>query len=149
MVKKKFIDLKEDDTVYWISMVDSEIQEAFGTSLKTLKVSGLVRSTNMYTISVRTKGGTFFTVEPNKSAHVLRINQKDEVDLSFEVYATTKEEAVEKAREEILGRLRELVIIKKRVNESETGLLLAEATLDNVDTSEETSLEEFASMALG
>ncbi len=149
MVKKKFIDLKEGDIVYWISMVDSEIQEAFDTCIKALKVSSIVRSTNVYSISVRTDGGTFFTAEPNKSVHVLRINQNDEIDLSFEVYATTKEEAVDKARDEIIGRIRELALIKRRANEAETGLLLAEATLDNVDLSEKTSAEEFASMALG
>ena len=43
-----------------------------------------------------------------------------------------------------------LSLIKKRANESETGLLLAQAALDVVEEEqEEVSLEEFASMALG
>ena len=149
MTKKKFIDLREGDTIYWISMTDSELNEAFGTSLKKLETSGLIRTTDMYSISVRTKGGTFFTTSPNNTFHINRINQQDEVDLSFEVYATTREEAIEEAQKLVAQRLKTLDIIKRRVNESETGLLLADAALDTLsEEEEEPSLEEFASMAL-
>ena len=149
MTKKKFIDLKEGDTIYWISMTDSELNEAFGTSLKKLETSGLIRTTDMYSISVRTKGSTFFTTSPNNTFHINRINQQDEVDLSFEVYATTREEAIEEAQKLVAQRLKTLDIIKRRVNESETGLLLADAALDTLsEEEEEPSLEEFASMAL-
>ena len=149
MTKKKFIDLREGDTIYWISMTDSELNEAFGTSLKKLETSGLIRTTDMYSISVRTKGGTFFTTSPNNTFHINRINQQDEVDLSFEVYATTREEAIEEAQKLVAQRLKTLDIIKRRVNESETGLLLADAALDALsEEEEEPSLEEFASMAL-
>lgn len=149
MTKKKFIDLREGDTIYWISMTDSELNEAFGTSLKKLETSGLIRTTDMYSISVRTKGGTFFTTSPNNTFHINRINQQDEVNLSFEVYATTREEAIEEAQKLVAQRLKTLDIIKRRVNESETGLLLADAALDALsEEEEEPSLEEFASMAL-
>ena len=45
-------------------------------------------------------------------------------------------------------KLKMLGLIKRRLNEAETGLILADATLDQVDLTEEPSLEEFAEMAL-
>lgn len=149
MAKKKFIDLKEGDIIYHISMTDSELNEAFGTCLKKLEFAGMIRTTDMYSLSIRTKGGTFFTTRPNVTFYINRINQQDEVNLSFEVFATTREEAIEEAQKLVTERLRTLNIIKRRLNESETGLLLADTALDTLSTEEEEpSLEEFASMAL-
>jgi hypothetical protein len=76
-------------------------------------------------------------------------NTQDEVNLTFNIYATTKAEAVEKAQELVERKIKILGLIKNRVNEAETGLILAETVLDMIDTTEEPSLEEFASMALG
>ena len=148
MTKKKFANIREGDTIYWISMKDSELNETSGTCLKELEVSGIIRSTNVFMLSIRTKGGTFFTTSSEKTVHVQLNNEQDEINLSFDVYATTKEEAVDKALEEINRKENLLGLIKKRLNESETGLLLANTTLSTIDTEEEPSLEEFAAMAL-
>jgi hypothetical protein len=147
---KKFIDLKMGDPIYWLSMEDSEFKEFNGKSLKKLVFDNAIRTTDMYSMSIRTKGGTFFSVSPTADVYLSMANYNDEVNLSFDIYATTVEAAVEKAREVIYERMGTLSLIKKRVNESETGLLLAEASLDVIEEEEdEMSLEEFASMALG
>jgi len=147
---KKFIDLKMGDPIYWLSMEDSEFKESNGKSLKKLVFDNAIRTTDMYSMSIRTKGGTFFSVSPTSDVYLSMANYNDEVNLSFDIYATTVEAAVEKAREVIHERMGILSLIKKRVNESETGLLLAEASLDVIEEEEdEMSLEEFASMALG
>ena len=148
-MKKKIVDLKEGDVIYHISMGDSELNEKNGTCMQELTVENIVKSFSINSTSVRASGNTFFTTDPENSVYIKRIDYQDEIDLSFEIYATTKEEAVEEAQKLVLGRLRTLDLIKKRINESETGLMIAEASLNFVDTTEEQSLEEFASMALG
>lgn len=147
MKKKKLIDLREGDTVYWISMVECEINDVVST-VRELQVSGIVRSIDGFNVSVRTVGGTFFTGKNDNTCVTTQDNVQDEINLSFDVYATTKEEAVEKAQEFITSKLRLLALIKRRLNEAETGLILADAMLDQVDLTEEPSLEEFAEMAL-
>lgn len=147
MKKKKLIDLREGDTVYWISMVECEINDIVSV-VRELQVSGTIRSTDGFNVSVRTFGGTFFTGKNDDTCVTTQDNVQDEINLSFDVYATTKEEAVEKAQGFIASKLRLLGLIKRRLNEAETGLILADATLDQVDLTEEPSLEEFAEMAL-
>ena len=147
MKKKKLIDLREGDTVYWISMVECELNDIVSV-VRELQVSGTIRSTDGFSVSVRTFGGTFFSGKNDDTCVTTQDNVQDEINLSFDVYATTKEEAVEKAQEFIARKLRMLGLIKRRLNEAETGLILADATLDQVDLTEEPSLEEFAEMAL-
>lgn len=150
MKKKNFIDLKMGDPIYCLSMEDSEFKEFNGKCLKRLIFDNAIRTTDMYSMSIRTKGGTYFSVSPTSDVYLSILNQNDEVNLSFDIYATNIESAVDKAREVIAERMGILSLIKKRLNESETGLLLAEAALDVVEEEEEEqSLEEFASMALG
>lgn len=147
MKKKKLIDLREGDTIYWISMVECELNDIVSV-VRELQVSGTIRSTDGFNVSVRTFGGTFFSGKNDDTCVTTQDNVQDEINLSFDVYATTKEEAVEKAQEFIARKLRMLGLIKRRLNEAETGLILADATLDQVDLTEEPSLEEFAEMAL-
>lgn len=147
MKKKKLIDLREGDTVYWISMVECEINDIVSV-VRELQVSGTIRSTDGFNVSVRTFGGTFFSGKNDDTCVTTQDNVQDEINLSFDVYATTKEEAVEKAQEFIARKLKLLGLIKRRLNEAETGLILADAMLDQVDLTEEPSLEEFAEMAL-
>lgn len=147
MKKKKLIDLREGDTIYWISMVECELNDIVSV-VRELQVSGTIRSTDGFNVSVRTFGGTFFSGKNDDTCVTTQDNVQDEINLSFDVYATTKEEAVEKAQEFITRKLRMLGLIKRRLNEAETGLILADATLDQVDLTEEPSLEEFAEMAL-
>ena len=147
MKKKKLIDLREGDIVYWISMVECELNNIV-SAVRELQVSGTIRSTDGFSVSVRTVGGTFFTGKNDDTCVTAQDNVQDEINLSFDVYATTKEEAVEKAQEFIASKLKILGLIKRRLNEAETGLILADATLDQVDLTEEPSLEEFAEMAL-
>lgn len=147
MKKKKLIDLREGDTIYWISMVECELNDIVSV-VRELQVSGTIRSTDGFSVSVRTFGGTFFSGKNDDTCVTTQDNVQDEINLSFDVYATTKEEAVEKAQEFIASKLRMLGLIKRRLNEAETGLILADATLDQVDLTEEPSLEEFAEMAL-
>lgn len=147
MKKKKLIDLREGDTVYWISMVECELNDMVSI-VRELQVNSTIRSTDGFNVSVRTVGGTFFAGRNDDTCVTTQDNVQDEINLSFDVYATTKEEAVEKAQEFIASKLRLLGLIKRRLNEAETGLILADATLDQVDLTEEPSLEEFASMAL-
>lgn len=147
MKKKKLIDLREGDTVYWISMVECELNDIVSV-VRELQVSGTIRSTDGFSVSVRTFGGTFFSGKNDDTCVTTQDNVQDEINLSFDVYATTKEEAVEKAQEFIARKLRMLGLIKRRLSEAETGLILADATLDQVDLTEEPSLEEFAEMAL-
>lgn len=147
MKKKKLIDLREGDTVYWISMVECEINDIVSV-VRELQVSGTIRSTDGFNVSVRTFGGTFFSGKNDDTCITTQDNVQDEINLSFDVYATTKEEAVEKAQEFIARKLKLLGLIKRRLNEAETGLILADAMLDQVDLTEEPSLEEFAEMAL-
>lgn len=147
MKKKKLIDLREGDTIYWISMVECELNDIVSV-VRELQVSGTIRSTDGFSVSVRTFGGTFFSGKNDDTCVTTQDNVQDEINLSFDVYATTKEEAVEKAQEFIARKLRMLGLIKRRLNEAETGLILADATLDQVDLTEEPSLEEFAEMAL-
>ena len=146
---KKFIDLKMGDPIYWLSMEDSEFKESDGSCVKRLEFDNAIRTADMYSMSIRTKGGTYFTVSPTSDVYLSMANYNDEINLSFDVYATNIEAAVEKAREVIHERTNVLSLIKKRANESETGLLLAQAALDVVEEQQdEVSLEEFASMAL-
>ena len=137
MIKKKFIDLKEGDTLYMIKMDDCELEEG----IKRMEVSGILRTTDMYSISIRTKEGKFFSVK----------NVNDEINLTFEVIATTKAEAISNARLLVDDKSKLFSIIKRRVNDAETSLILADASLDVLEKEkeEEISLEEFASMALG
>ena len=147
---KKFIELKEGDIIYAISLHESEMIESFGSGLRKLEIDSIIRTTDMFRIQVRTKGGTSFTVNPNVNTHIVRKDENDEVNLTFDVYATSKDNAIEEAQREIASRLRTLALIKRRVGESETGLLLADAALDAISQEEdEPTLEEFASMALG
>ena len=147
---KKFIDLKMGDTIYWLSMEESEFKEFNGSCVKRLTFDNAIRTTDMYSMSIRTKGGTYFSVSPTSDVYLSMENYNDEINLSFDIYATNIEAAMEKAREVIHKRMGTLSLIKKRANESETGLLLAQAALDVVEEEqEEVSLEEFASMALG
>lgn len=147
---KKFIDLKMGDTIYWLSMEESEFKEFNGSCVKRLTFDNAIRTTDMYSMSIRTKGGTYFSVSPTSDVYLSMTSYNDEINLSFDIYATSIEAAVEKAREVIHERMDILSLIKKRANESETGLLLAQAALDVVEEEqEEVSLEEFASMALG
>jgi len=147
---KKFIDLKMGDPIYWLSMEESEFKEFNGSCVKRLTFDNAIRTTDMYSMSIRTKGGTYLSVSPTSDVYLSMTNYNDEINLSFNIYATNIEAAVEKAREVIHKRMGTLSLIKKRANESETGLLLAQAALDVVEEEqEEVSLEEFASMALG
>lgn len=147
---KKFIDLKMGDTIYWLSMEESEFKEFSGSCVKRLTFDNAIRTTDMYSMSIRTKGGTYLNVSPTSDVYLSMASYNDEINLSFDIYATNIEAAVEKAREVIHERMGILSLIKKRANESETGLLLAQAALDVVEEEqEEVSLEEFASMALG
>ena len=147
---KKFIDLKIGDPIYWLSMEESEFNDFNGSCIKRLEFDNAIRTTDMYSMSIRTKGGTYFSVSPTSDVYLSMANHNDEINLSFNIYATTIEAAVEKAREIIHERMGILSLIKKRANESETGLLLAQAALDVVEEQQdEVSLEEFASMALG
>lgn len=151
MTKKKFTQLNKGDTIYRISMTDSELWEVKGSCITELEVENIMRSTEgapIYKISIRTLGGSYITVHPNVSSHIILKDQNDEINLSFDAYATTKEEVVEEAQKAISDKMRIIGIIKRRANESETALILADASLDNTDTKEEQSLEEFASMAL-
>lgn len=147
MKKKTLIELREGDTVYWISMVECELNDIVSV-VRELQVNGIIRSTDGFNVSVRTVGGTFFSGKNGETCVTTQDNVQDEINLSFDVYATTKEEAVEKAQEFISMKLRMLGLIKRRISEAETGLILADATLDQVDLTEEPSLEEFAEMAL-
>ena len=147
-MKKKIIDLEKGDVIYHISMDESELDEKGGTCLKRLTVENVVKSFSINSVSVRTNGNNFFTTDPENTVYVKRIDYQDEINLSFEIYATTKEEAVEQAQKLVTERLRTLTLIKKRIGESETGLMVADASLEIVDIEEEPSLEEFASMAL-
>ena len=147
---KKFIDLKIGDPIYWLSMEDSEFKDFNGSCVKRLEFDNAIRTTDMYSMSIRTKGGAYFSVSPTSDVYLSVVNYNDEINLSFDIYATSIETAVEKAREIIHDRMNILSLIKKRANESETGLLLAQAALDVVEEEQdEVSLEEFASMALG
>lgn len=147
---KKFIDLKMGDTIYWMSMEESEFKEFNGSCIKRLEFDNAIRTADMYSMSIRTKGGTYLSVSPTSDVYLSMANYNDEINLSFDIYTTSIEAAVEKAREIIHERMGILSLIKKRANESETGLLLAQAALDVVEEEQdEVSLEEFASMALG
>ena len=149
MKRKKLIELQEGDTIYCISMTECELNDnATGTCLRELQVNGCIRSTDGFSVSIRTIGGIFFTGKNNDTSVVSQENVQDEINLSFNVYATTKEEAVEKSQELVASKLRLLGLIKRRINEAETGLILADASFDAIDITEEPSLEEFASMAL-
>lgn len=148
-MKKKIIDLEKGDVIYHISMDESELDEKGGTCLKRLTVENVIKSVSINSISVRASGNSFFTTDPENTVYVKRNNYQDEIDLSFDIYATTKEEAVEQAQKLVTERLRTLTLIRKRIGESETGLMIADASLEVVDIEEEPSLEEFASMALG
>jgi hypothetical protein len=147
---KNFINLKMGDTIYWLSMEDSEFNESDGSCIKKLIFDNAIRTADMFSMSIRTKNNTYFSVNPTTDVCLLMTNYNDEINLSFDIYATSVEAAVNKAREVIHDRNNVLSLIKKRVNESETGLLLAQASLDMVEEQQdEVSLEEFASMALG
>ena len=151
MERKTFTKLQEGDHIYRVSMSDSELWEVRGSCITELKVEKIMRTTEgapIYKISLKTEGGTLITVHPNDSSHTVMKDINDEVNLSFDVYSTTKELAVEAAQKAISDKLRIISIIKRRVNESETALILADAALEAADKSEEPSLEEFASMAL-
>ena len=148
-MKKKIIDLEKGDVIYHISMDESELDEKGGTCLKRLTVENVIKSVSINSISVRASGNSFFTTDPENTVYVKRNNYQNEIDLSFDIYATTKEEAVEQAQKLVTERLRTLTLIRKRIGESETGLMIADASLEVVDIEEEPSLEEFASMALG
>lgn len=147
MIKKKFIDLKEGDSLYKIKMTDCEL----GEGVEQLEVSGIIRTTDMYSISVRTKEGGFFTTQPSKTCYISVKNVNDEVNLSFDVIATTKAEAIDEARRLVDDKSKLLGLIKRRINDAETTLILADASLEVLEreTELEPSLEEFASMALG
>lgn len=147
MIKKKFIDLKEGDTLYMIRMDDCELEEG----IKRMEVSGILRTTDIYSISIRTKEGKFFTTAPTKTCYISVKNVNDEINLTFEVIATTKAEAISNARLLVDDKSKLFSIIKRRVNDAETSLILADASLDVLEKEkeEEISLEEFASMALG
>ena len=86
------------------------------------------------------------TISAPKSLNALNSNILKELD-DF-LSGMDKKEAVEKAQEFISMKLKMLGLIKRRISEAETGLILADATLDQVDLTEEPSLEEFAEMAL-
>ena len=149
MKKRKFIDLKAGDTIYWLSMEDSTLKESDNSCMKRIEFDDAICTEDMYSMSIRTKGGTYFSASPTSDVCISMQNYNDEVNLSFDIYATNMEAAIEKAREVIAERMKILPVIKRRVNESETGLLLAEAALDAIEEENEPSLEEFASMALG
>jgi hypothetical protein len=146
MIKKKFIDLKEGDSLYKIKMTDCEL----GEGVEQLEVSGIIRTTDMYSISIRTKEGGFFTTQPSKTSYISVKNVNDEVNLSFDVISTTKAEAIDDARRLVDDKSKLLGLIKRRINDAETTLILADASLEVLEKEAELepSLEEFASMAL-
>ena len=151
MERKKFTKLQEGDPLYRVSMSDSELWEVRGDCITELRVSKVLRTTEgppIYKLTIKTEGGSLITVHPSDSSHTVIKDINDEVNLSFDIYATTKEGVVEEAQKVISDKLRLIGIIKRRVNESETALILADAALEAADKSEEPSLEEFASMAL-
>ena len=146
MIKKKFIDLNEGDSLYKIKMTDCEL----GEGVEQLEVSGIIRTTDMYSISIRTKEGGFFTTQPSKTSYISVKNVNDEVNLSFDVISTTKAEAIDDARRLVDDKSKLLGLIKRRINDAETTLILADASLEVLEKEAELepSLEEFASMAL-
>ena len=150
MLKKKFIELKEGDTLYMVKMNDCELEEG----IKELTVDGIIRTTDMYSISIRTKEGKFFTTQPTMSSFVSVNNVNDEVNLTFEAIATTMAEVLDRSRTLVDDKTKLLSLIKRRVNDAETTLILADASLEVLEREaelepSEPSLEEFASMALG
>ena len=114
-MKKKIIDLEKGDVIYHISMDESELDEKNGTCMQELTVENIVKSFNINSISIRASGNTFFTTDPENSVYIKRIDYHNEIDLSFEIYATTKEEAVEEAQKLVIGRLKTLELIKKSI----------------------------------
>ena len=151
MGRKYFKDVREGDTLYRISMSESMLDEDGDSGLQRFIVKsteGNAYGTVMITGKMEDGGISTFSPRSESTSHVIKERENDEINLSFIVYASTKEEAVEEATRLIYEKKRILSIIRNRISECETGLLLAEASLDAVDIDEEPSLEEFASMAL-
>lgn len=151
MGRKYFKDVREGDTLYCISMSESMLDEDGDSCLQRFIVKsteGNAYGTVMITGKMEDGGIKTFSPRSESTSHVIKERENDEINLSFIVYASTKEEAVEEATRLIYEKKRILSIIRNRISECETGLLFAEASLDAVDIDEEPSLEEFASMAL-
>lgn len=145
---KKFSELKRDDTIYCVSMSSSDVDEVYGSCLRELRVKDVSRVEESLSKLIVLAGTFVFTTSADLSSFTRITDLDDEVDLSFEAFATTKELAVEEAMKTIQQRLNNLELIKKRLNESETGLVLATAALEAVDTTEQITEKEFAEMAL-
>lgn len=145
---KNFISLKEGDKLYCISMIDSDIQEIKNHCMQEKTVTGIIRTADMSRIMIRLQGGDAIYTNTDSSYHVRNTKPEDEINLSFDIYSTSKETCVEEAQRLVYEKLKVLDIIRKRVSESETGLLLAGSALELIDTKEEELTEEFASMAL-
>jgi hypothetical protein len=111
-------------------------------------VTGIIRTADMSRIMIRFQGGDAIYTNTDSSYHVRNTKPEDEINLSFDIYSTSKETCVEEAQRLVYEKLKVLDIIRKRVSESETGLLLAGSALELIDTKEEELTEEFASMAL-
>ena len=129
-------------------MVDSDIKEVKNHCMQEKTVTGIIRTADIGRIMIRFQGGDAIYTNTDSSYHVRNTKLEDEINLSFDIYSTSKETCVEEAQRLVYEKLKNLEIIRKRVSESETGLLLADAALELIDTTEEELTEEFASMAL-
>lgn len=149
---KTFGSIKEGDELYCIKMDDSVILDNNDNQIiQKVKVDRVVRHTDPIRTSIGI-GRDFFTVNTNDSLHTEKKKIQDEVCLSFAIYSTSRERAIEEAMTLVYNRLKILESIKRRLAESETALLISDSLLENLDMveeEEEQSLEEFASMALG
>ena len=149
-MEKKLIELKEGDKLYCIGVIESDIQEINSHCMQEKTITRVIRTIDMLRVVLVLDDNTTIQSTINATLYVDYLKPNDEINLSFKVYSTSKEKCVEEAQRLIYERLKTLDIIKRRVRESETGLLLADAALELIDTKEEEELtEELASMALG
>ena len=155
---KKFSDLKEGDTFYYIRIYDSKIlNRENGNALMELKAERIVKNAlGTYASIAFTPQETFrnrtVAVTVNLDDDVHTSNEGiDPISMSACIYATTKEKAIKKTLELIDEHIKKTCDVKTKCDNVLDDLLIAGSMLDAISKSfenENINLESIASMAL-